>query len=298
MVARHRWSSGELGSPSAERLIICRARPLNSAFCCREACGDVFDGSGRGYRGGGFGFGGRPLPRFGFGRRRNTGAGVGGRTEAVYASMSASSMPPRALNASSRALCPSWLDARIAVDEWTLPSRSHHDRPVATARPLAVPDAFQRTPRFGRGPAAPLHQHGDGPTSAIAPSGVNLGAPRRAMYFFSISRLFFVPFQATAHVFGWEAGRILESIATRAARVEDPRTLALAHILSHGPCTAIASCTFPPFLRRRAVESMPHPSGDAAKPVEFVFVGGSVPDLPATQTHSFPTPRPRVFALR
>ena len=179
MVARHRWSSGELGSPSAERPVICRAKPLNSAFCCRDACSETADWSGGGYRGGGFGNLGRPLPRFGFGRRRNTGAGVGGRAEAVSASMSTSSMPRRALNSSSRALCSSWLDARRTVDELTL--RSHHDRcdsPVASARPRAVPDAFRRTPRFGRGLTASLHQHGDGPTSAIAPSGVNLGAPR------------------------------------------------------------------------------------------------------------------------
>ena len=178
MVARHRWSSGELGSPSAERPVICRAKPLNSAFCCRDACSETADWSGGGYRGGGFGNLGRPLPRFGFGRRRNTGAGVGGRAEAVSASMSTSSMPRRALNSSSRAPCPSWLDARRTVDELT---RSHHDRcdsPVASARPRAVPDAFRRTPRFGRGLIASLHQHGDGPTSAIAPSGVNLGAPR------------------------------------------------------------------------------------------------------------------------
>ena len=124
---------------------------------------------GPGCRGGGFGNLGRPLPRFGFGRRRNTGAGVGGRTEAVSASLFTSSMSRRALNSSSRALCPSWLDARSAVDELTLPSRCHHDccdSPVATARLRAVPDAFQRTPRFGRGPTASLHQHGDGPTSA------------------------------------------------------------------------------------------------------------------------------------
>ena len=205
MVARHRWSSGELGSPSADRLVICRARPLNSTFCCRDACSDVFDWSGRGYRAGGFGNLGRPLPRFGFGRRRNTGAGVGGRMEAVSASFFMSSMSRRALNSSSRALCPSWLDARSAVDELTLPSRCHHDccdSPVATARLRAVPDAFQRTPRFGRGPTASLHQHGDGPTSAIAP-GVNLG-PRGNDFFHDFFRA--VPsLQATILA---EAGRI------------------------------------------------------------------------------------------
>ena len=253
-----------MGSPSAERPVICRARPLNSAFCCRDACGDVFDRSGRGCRGGGFGNLGRPLPRFGFGRRRNTGAGVGGRTEAVSASFFTSSMSRRALNSSSRALCPSWLDARSAVDELTLPSRCHHDccdSPVATARLRAVPDAFQRTPRFGRGPTASLHQHGDGPTSAIAPSGVNLG-PRGNDFFHDFFRAVPSPYFGG----GWQNWCI-------STLVEDPRTLALPHILSHGPRTGIAPCTSPPVLRRRAVDAFrtrPSVRGREVKSVEFV----------------------------
>ena len=113
----------------------------------------------------------RPLPRFG--RRRNTGVGVGGRRATLSLPYS-SAMPRRALDSSSPALCASWLDERNDdVHVETLPWLGHHERcdsPVLTPRPCAVTDVFQRNPCLGR--AASLHR--DGPANAIAPEAMDV----------------------------------------------------------------------------------------------------------------------------